>query len=213
MTKKFDWIKDDPCYGCKHAVRLPDEQVNGIFGRRFACKSVNRRNGLLTRACKILEQGWDMLSVKKAYDLLSSIVSADREFLEKRHYPCSDDIAPQCKELEEENNNTEASADNGTYTKRKIDRTDGIWETELNKSRVKSPTHCMRGKSCKDGCEFYDRGFCRGIVYPTYPPQYKRCDFENNGNAGQQYFTDKEINGFRGETNDPNRTETNWKTK
>ena len=73
------------------------------------------------------------------------------------------------------------------------------------------PSPCMRGKSCKDGCEFYDRGFCRGVCYPTYPPQYKRCEFENNGNAGQQYFTDEEINGFRGETNEPNRPGTNWK--
>lgn len=64
-------------------------------------------------------------------------------------------------------------------------------------------TTCMRDKSCKDGCEFYDRGFCRGVCYPTYPPKYKMCDFENNGNAGQQYFTDEEINDFKGETNEP----------
>lgn len=104
MTKKIDWIKDDPCYGCKHAVRLPDEQVNGIFGRRFACKSGNRRDELIERACKILEQGWDMISVKKAYDILGLVVDADREFLEKGHYLCNDGIAPWCKEFEEENN-------------------------------------------------------------------------------------------------------------
>ena len=106
--------------------------------------------------------------------------------------------------------NAEFSIDNGTYTERKIDRTDGIWGITIN-PQDKSTPHCMRGKSCKDGCEFYDRGFCRGVCYPTYPPQYKRCEFENNGNAGQQYFTDEEINGFRGETNEPNRPGTNWK--
>lgn len=106
MTGKFDWVKDDPCYGCKHAVRLPDEEVNGIFGRRFACRSVKRRNGLIEQAVKILEQsGWDMISIKRVYDLLGTIVTMDREFLEKGHYPCDDGIAPWCKELEEENNN------------------------------------------------------------------------------------------------------------
>lgn len=80
----------------------------------------------------------------------------------------------------------------------------------INKKPENKPT-CMRCKSCKDGCEFYDRGFCRGVVYPTYPPKYKRCEFENNGNAGQEYFTDEEINGFKGETNEPNRPGTNWK--
>ena len=104
MKGKFDWVKDDPCYGCKHAVRLPDEQVNGIFGRRFACKSVKRRNGLIEQAYKILEQGWDMISVKKAYDMLGPIVTADREFLETGHYPCNDGIAPWCKEKEDNNN-------------------------------------------------------------------------------------------------------------
>lgn len=99
---KFDWIKDDPCYECRYAVRLPDEQVNGIFGRRFACKSSNRRSRLIEQAYKILEQGWDIISVNKAYDLLGSIVTADREFLEKGHYPCNDSIAPWCKEKEDQ---------------------------------------------------------------------------------------------------------------
>lgn len=51
---------------------------------------------------------------------------------------------------------------------------------------------CDRCKSSKDGCEFYDRGFCRGVCYPTYPPQYRKCLFERNDN-GQQYYTDDEI--------------------
>lgn len=105
MKAKFDWVKDDPCYGCKHAVRLPDEQVNGIFGRRLACTSVKRRNGLIEQAYKTLERGWDMVSVKRAYDILGPIVTADRELLETGHYPCNEGIAPWCKELEEENNN------------------------------------------------------------------------------------------------------------
>lgn len=103
MKAKFDWVKDDPCYGCKHAVRLPEEQVNGIFGRRFGCTSVNRRNHLIGQAYKILETDWDMMSVRKAYDLLGVIVAADRRYLEDGHYDCLDSIAPWCKEKEDNN--------------------------------------------------------------------------------------------------------------
>jgi len=37
---------------------------------------------------------------------------------------------------------------------------------------------CRRCKQCKDGCEFYDKGICRGVVYPTNPPQYDKCEFD-----------------------------------
>lgn len=37
---------------------------------------------------------------------------------------------------------------------------------------------CIRCKQCKDGCEFYDKGICRGVVYPTNPPQYDKCEFD-----------------------------------
>ena len=37
---------------------------------------------------------------------------------------------------------------------------------------------CRLCKQCKDGCEFYDKGICRGIVYPTNPPQYDKCEFD-----------------------------------
>ncbi len=56
---------------------------------------------------------------------------------------------------------------------------------------------CYRCKTSKDGCEFYDKGFCRGVCYPTYPPQYRKCLFERNDN-GQQYYTDDEINKIKG---------------
>ena len=37
---------------------------------------------------------------------------------------------------------------------------------------------CRYCKTCKDGCEFYDKGICRGIVYSTNPPQYDKCEFD-----------------------------------
>lgn len=37
---------------------------------------------------------------------------------------------------------------------------------------------CRCCKTCKEGCEFYDKGICRGIVYPTNPPQYDKCEFD-----------------------------------
>ncbi len=48
----------------------------------------------------------------------------------------------------------------------------------INKKPVLEGQKCPRCKNSKNGCEFYDKGTCRGIVYPTYPPQYDPCVFE-----------------------------------
>ena len=48
----------------------------------------------------------------------------------------------------------------------------------INKKPVIERQKCPRCKNSKDGCEFYDKGTCRGICYPTYPPQYDPCVFE-----------------------------------
>ena len=38
---------------------------------------------------------------------------------------------------------------------------------------------CPRCKSQREGCEFLQSdGECRGIVYPTYPPQYPKCVYD-----------------------------------
>ena len=37
---------------------------------------------------------------------------------------------------------------------------------------------CRRCKQCKDSCEFYDKGICRGIIYPMNPPKYGKCEFD-----------------------------------
>lgn len=48
----------------------------------------------------------------------------------------------------------------------------------INKKPVLEGQKCPRCKNSKNGCEFYDKGTCRGIVYSTYPPQYDPCVFE-----------------------------------
>lgn len=40
---------------------------------------------------------------------------------------------------------------------------------------------CPRCKTKREGCEFLQvNGECRGVVYPTYPPQYPKCVFDKN---------------------------------
>ncbi len=42
---------------------------------------------------------------------------------------------------------------------------------------------CVRGKTSCDGCEFLRvGGTCTGVVYPTYPPQFDKCQFLGNKN-------------------------------
>lgn len=42
---------------------------------------------------------------------------------------------------------------------------------------------CVRGKTSCEGCEFLRvGGTCTGVVYPTYPPQFGRCQFFGNKN-------------------------------
>ena len=51
----------------------------------------------------------------------------------------------------------------------------------LNAPKESEPV-CIRGISkCNAGrCEFNDKGICRGVVFPTYPPQYDPCVFIKN---------------------------------
>ena len=48
----------------------------------------------------------------------------------------------------------------------------------------KSADACRRGKSSQRGCEFYDKGLCRGIVFLTNPPQFDPCKFEDTTEEG-----------------------------
>ena len=50
-------------------------------------------------------------------------------------------------------------------------------------STSKTCPRCPRCKSTSAGCEFFDEGTCRGVVYPTYPPQYDPCVFSQTTNC------------------------------
>ena len=52
------------------------------------------------------------------------------------------------------------------------------WTVNMEFIDANKKKTCKRCKQCKDGCEFYDKGICRGVVYPTNPPQYDKCEFD-----------------------------------
>lgn len=81
------------------------------------------------------------------------------------------------------------------YTKNKKKTNGDEWTTtgSVSSKRTNEKPQCHRCKTCKDGCEFYDGGFCRGVCYASYPPQFRKCAFDVNGNETKQYFTDEEI--------------------
>ena len=57
--------------------------------------------------------------------------------------------------------------------------------TEPNKgAQPKKANTCCRGKSSQRGCEFYDKGLCRGLVFLTNPPQFDPCKFEDTTAEG-----------------------------
>ena len=47
---------------------------------------------------------------------------------------------------------------------------------------VKHEKVCRRGKASCEGCEWLDGKICRGIVFPTDPPQYPECEFKKGSN-------------------------------
>ena len=83
---------------------------------------------------------------------------------------------------------TEAPSHGSSSSADEWNKADGVetWNDEdytlpteiINKKPVLKRQTCPRCKKSKEGCEFYDKGTCRGIVYPTYPPQYDPCVFE-----------------------------------
>lgn len=49
--------------------------------------------------------------------------------------------------------------------------------TTITYRNEQPPTTCLRGMTSSEGCEFLDHdGTCMGVCYPTYPPQYDKCE-------------------------------------
>lgn len=97
MKSRFDWVKDDPCYGCKHAKRLKDDQINGMFGRRFGCTSPGRINGLKNCAARAIEND----CIDTAIAALTDVRTMHDDFARKGYFDCSGSLAPACYEKEE----------------------------------------------------------------------------------------------------------------
>ena len=49
-------------------------------------------------------------------------------------------------------------------------------------ARSRVARRCPRCKSSAAGCEFLDGETCKGVVYPTCPPQYDPCVFLDSTN-------------------------------
>ena len=46
MELQYDYETDDPCYGCRFAVKKTEEQIknDGMLSRRFFCLNLKRRD-------------------------------------------------------------------------------------------------------------------------------------------------------------------------
>lgn len=96
MTDTFDWAKDDPCYGCRHAKRLKDDQINGMFGRRFGCTRLGRVDGLKNCATRAIEND----NIGTAIAALTDVSTMQDDFARKGYFDCSGSLAPACYEKE-----------------------------------------------------------------------------------------------------------------
>lgn len=79
MELKFDYIKDDPCYGCKYAVRIFDSLLPNPWTRRFGCSNRERRDSIVRSAKIFLERNSDV-AVEEAKRNLDAVVEMDRSY-------------------------------------------------------------------------------------------------------------------------------------
>lgn len=85
----FNYVTDDPCYGCKFAVRIPDGNVFNPWMRRFGCSCRKRRDDLL-RSSRILLEKDSYVAVSEAKDALNTIVKWDEQFKKDGYFECAD---------------------------------------------------------------------------------------------------------------------------
>ena len=87
-----DFIKDDPCYGCKYAVEIPDYLLASMFSRRMGCASGKARDCLVGEAREALGDGTGVgpESVTRAAKYLCMARAADEFFQTHGFYECVD---------------------------------------------------------------------------------------------------------------------------
>lgn len=76
MELQYDYVTDDPCYGCRFAVKKTEEQIknDGMLSRRFVCSNLKRRDEMeldIIRA--IVERDYN-----RATHVLSTLVDSLR---------------------------------------------------------------------------------------------------------------------------------------
>lgn len=95
MEYKYRFVEDDPCHGCRCAVRVPDEQLESLFQRRYRCADTRRIVRPLNRLrLKICQPNPNLEECKKAWDELWYLHSSMDK---KGTTPCEDGtIHPFC---------------------------------------------------------------------------------------------------------------------
>lgn len=94
----FDYINGDPCSKCRYAKLLEENQVNGMFERRFGCVNTKRREELISEAVKLLESN-DTESLIRAANALNAAADMDCQMRDKGYYDCSPSpLIPSCYE-------------------------------------------------------------------------------------------------------------------
>lgn len=76
MEMTGDYVKDDPCYGCRFAVKKSEKEIqnDGMFTRRFLCANLMRRDEMELEIIRsIVARDYN-----KATYLLSTLVDALR---------------------------------------------------------------------------------------------------------------------------------------
>lgn len=97
MNGELDWVKADPCYGCRHAKRLDDRQIDGMFGRRFGCVNRGRIDELKNEAVMAVARN----ELDEAQTLIGNARDMWDDFTRKGYFECSGSLAPACYEKEE----------------------------------------------------------------------------------------------------------------
>lgn len=83
----FDFIKDDPCYGCKFAIKIPDKLLMNPWNRRLGCKNMERRDAAV-RSAKIFLERDSSMSVEEAKRNLDAAVEMDASYKKNGFIDC-----------------------------------------------------------------------------------------------------------------------------